>query len=71
VKIIGVTSHFVSMRLDEGPIIAQASVPIPSNATLKEIVTAGQKLESRVLLKAVRLYLAKRLDVYWGVVREV
>jgi formyltetrahydrofolate deformylase len=59
------------MRLDEGPIIAQASVPIPSNATLKEIVTAGQKLESRVLLKAVRLYLAKRLDVYWGVVREV
>src|SRR5438034_2345006 len=25
VKIIGVTSHFVTMRLDEGPIIAQGS----------------------------------------------
>ena len=71
VKIIGVTAHFVSMRLDEGPIIAQASAPIPSRATLKEIVAIGQQLESKVLIKAVRLYLAKRLDVYWGVVREV
>jgi formyltetrahydrofolate deformylase len=71
VKIIGVTSHFVSMRLDEGPIIAQASATIPSNATLKQIVATGQKLESRTLLKAVRLYLSKRLDVYWGVVKEV
>jgi formyltetrahydrofolate deformylase len=71
VKIIGVTSHFVSMRLDEGPIIAQASAPIASNATLREIIAAGQALESRVLVKAVRLYLVKRLDVHWGVVKEV
>jgi formyltetrahydrofolate deformylase len=71
VKIIGVTSHFVSMRLDEGPIIAQASAPIASNATLREIVAAGQALESKVLVKAVRLYLTKRLDVHWGVVKEV
>jgi formyltetrahydrofolate deformylase len=71
VKIIGVTSHFVSMRLDEGPIIAQASAPIPANASLKQIVATGQKLESAVLVKAVRLYLTKRLDVYWGVVKEV
>jgi formyltetrahydrofolate deformylase len=71
VKIIGVTSHFVSMRLDEGPIIAQASAPIPAHATLKQIVALGQRLEARTLLKAVRLYLSKRLDVYWGVVKEV
>jgi formyltetrahydrofolate deformylase len=71
VKIIGVTSHFVSMHLDEGPIIAQAGARVPANATLKQIVTAGQKLESAVLVKAVRLYLTKRLDVYWGVVKEV
>jgi formyltetrahydrofolate deformylase len=71
VKIIGVTSHFVSMRLDEGPIIAQASAPIASNATLREIIAAGQALESKVLVKAVRLYLTKRLDVHWGVVKEV
>ena len=71
VKIIGVTSHFVSMRLDEGPIIAQASASIPASASLKQIVAAGQRLESAVLVKAVRLYLSKRLDVYWGVVKEV
>jgi formyltetrahydrofolate deformylase len=71
VKIIGVTSHFVSMRLDEGPIIAQASASLPASASLKQIVATGQKLESAVLVKAVRLYLTKRLDVYWGVVKEV
>jgi formyltetrahydrofolate hydrolase len=38
---------------------------------LAEIVAAGQKLETRVLVKAVRLYLAKRLDVYWGTVKQV
>lgn len=71
VKIAGVTAHFVSMHLDEGPIIAQASFEIRPDWTLKEIVAAGQKLESKVLVKAVRLYLAKRLDVYWGTVKQV
>ncbi len=71
VKIAGVTAHFVSMRLDEGPIIAQGSFLIRPGMTLKEIVAAGQKLEASVLVKAVKLYLGKRLDVYWGVVKEV
>jgi formyltetrahydrofolate deformylase len=71
VKIIGVTAHFVSMHLDEGPIIAQASAPVHAEATLRDIINAGQKLESRVLVKAVRLYLSRRLDVYWGVVKQV
>lgn len=71
VKIAGVTAHFVSMHLDEGPIIAQASFGIHPDWTLKEIVAAGQKLESKVLVKAVKLYLAKRLDVYWGTVKQV
>lgn len=71
VKIVGVTAHFVSMHLDEGPIIAQAATPVHANATLREIIDAGQKLEARVLVKAVRLYLSKQLDVYWGVVKQV
>lgn len=71
VKIIGVTSHFVSMHLDEGPIIAQDSAPIHSRASLKDIIAVGQKLESKVLVKGIRLYLSKKLDVYWGVVKEV
>jgi len=68
VKIFGVTAHFVTMHLDEGPIIAQGSFPVRPKMGLKEIVAAGQKLESKVLVKAVRLFLTKRLDVYWGVV---
>jgi formyltetrahydrofolate deformylase len=71
VKIAGVTAHFVSMRLDEGPIIAQGSFQIRPAMSLKEIVARGQKMEARTLVKAVKLYLGKRLDVYWGVVKEV
>ncbi len=71
VKIVGVTGHFVSMHLDEGPIIAQGSFNVRSNMTLKDIVAAGQKLEAKVLVKAVKLYLTKQLDVFWGVVKEV
>ena len=71
VKIAGVTAHFVSMRLDEGPIIAQGSFQIRPRMTLREIIESGQKLEAGVLVKAVKLYLGKRLDVYWGVVREI
>jgi formyltetrahydrofolate deformylase len=71
VKIAGVTAHFVSMHLDEGPIIAQASFAIHPEWSLKEIVAAGQGLETKVLIKAVKLYLAKRLDVYWGTVKQV
>ena len=71
VKIAGVTAHFVSMHLDEGPIIAQASFAIHPEWSLKEIISAGQGLEARVLVKAVKLYLAKRLDVYWGTVKQV
>ena len=71
VKIAGVTAHFVSMRLDEGPIIAQGSFQIRPGMALKELVARGQQLEAGVLVKAVKLYLGKRLDVYWGVVKEV
>jgi formyltetrahydrofolate hydrolase len=39
--------------------------------SLKEIVAAGQELEAKVLVKAVKLFLSKRLDVYWGTVKQV
>jgi len=71
VKIVGVTAHFVTMHLDEGPIIAQGSFAVRPRMNLRDIVAAGQRLESQVLVKAVRLYLGKRLDVYWGIVKEV
>jgi formyltetrahydrofolate deformylase len=71
VKIVGVTAHFVSMHLDEGPIIAQESFVVRRGMTLKQIVAAGQSLESKALVKAVKLYLTQRLDVYWGQVKMV
>ena len=71
VKIIGVSAHFVTMNLDEGPIIAQDCFPLRPRMTLQEIVNEGQKLEAATLLKAVKLYLDKRLDVHWGIVKEV
>jgi formyltetrahydrofolate deformylase len=71
VKIIGATAHFVSMHLDEGPIISQTSQSIRSNSSLAQIVAAGQKLEAAALVRAVRLYLTRRLDVHWGVVKEI
>ncbi len=71
VKIIGVSAHFVTMNLDEGPIMAQDCFVVRPRMTLKAIVTAGQKLEAATLLKAVKLYLDRRLDVHWGIVKEV
>jgi formyltetrahydrofolate deformylase len=71
VKIIGVTAHFVSMHLDEGPIIAQSSFPVKPQYELKDIIAHGQKLEAKTLLKAVQIYLTKQLDVHWGKVKGV
>jgi formyltetrahydrofolate deformylase len=71
VKIIGVSAHFVTMHLDEGPIIAQDCFRVRPQMNLKEIISEGQKLEAKTLVRAIKLFLDKRLDVYWGVVREV
>lgn len=71
VKIVGVSAHFVTMHLDEGPIIAQSAFPVKSGMTLQQIVAKGREHEAKTLLKAIKLFLTKRLDVYWGVVKEV
>ena len=66
VKVVGVTAHFVTPHLDEGPIIAQEVLRVRSNETLAAIVKRGQRLETRCVLRAVRAYVTKRLDVHWG-----
>lgn len=66
VKIIGCSAHFVSMDLDQGPIICQEAFRVSPEDTLKTIREKGDKLEAKVLLQAVRLYLEKRLEVSWG-----
>jgi len=66
VKVVGVTAHFVTPNLDEGPIIAQEALVVRSNETLGSIVKRGQALETKCVLRAVRAYVTKRLDVHWG-----
>jgi formyltetrahydrofolate deformylase len=66
VKVVGVTAHFVTPNLDEGPIIAQEVLRLKSNEALASIVKRGQTLETKCVLHAVRIYVTKRLDVHWG-----
>jgi len=66
VKVVGVTAHFVTPNLDEGPIIAQEVLKVRSNEPLASIVKRGQTLETKCVLHAVRTYVTKRLDVHWG-----
>jgi formyltetrahydrofolate deformylase len=71
VKIVGVTAHFVTPQLDEGPIIAQEAFPISPEDTVKDIVAKGQQAESVCLLRAIRTYLDQRYDIHWGKVYGV
>jgi formyltetrahydrofolate deformylase len=65
-KIIGCTAHFVTEDLDQGPIIHQESFKVSTSDTLETIKKKGQELEAATLLEGVRLYLEKKLEVYWG-----
>ena len=65
-KIVGCTAHFVTEDLDQGPIICQDSFRVIEPDTLDTIRQKGQSLEAETLLKATKLYLEERLEVYWG-----
>jgi len=64
-KIIGVTSHYVTENLDQGPIIFQSSFKVNPNETLENIKKRGQKFEAQTLLEAVKMHLDNKLDVRW------
>ena len=64
-KIIGVTSHYVTENLDQGPIIFQDSFDVNPNDSLEEIKVKGQRLEASTLLKAIKMHLENKLEVRW------
>lgn len=64
-KIIGVTAHYVTEELDQGPIIFQDSFRVDSTDTLESIKKKGQRLEADTLLKAVKMHLEGKLEVNW------
>jgi len=64
-KIIGVTAHYVTENLDQGPIIFQDSFEVNPNDSLEKIKSKGQKLEANTLLKATKMHLENKLEVRW------
>jgi len=64
-KIVGVTAHYVTENLDQGPIIFQDSFKVDPNDSLEKIKTKGQRLEADTLLKAMKMHLENKLEVRW------
>jgi len=63
VKIIGVTAHYVTPELDQGPIIEQDVVRVTHRDGIADMVRKGRDLEKTVLARAVRHHLGHRVIV--------
>jgi len=64
VKIIGATAHFVTEKLDEGPIIAQSVTPTNHTQQADEMARAGRDIEKIVLNQALKLVFEDRVFVH-------
>ena len=64
VKLIGVTAHYATAELDEGPIIEQDVARVTHRDSVEDLVRKGRDLEMIVLARAVRAHLAHRVLVY-------
>ena len=64
VKLIGVTAHYATADLDEGPIIEQDVARVTHRDSVEDLVRKGRDLEMIVLARAVRAHLAHRVLVY-------
>jgi formyltetrahydrofolate deformylase len=64
VRVSGCTAHFVTEQLDAGPVVLQDVFHIRvGEDSLDEVKAKGQALESKVLSRAVQLYLNDELVV--------
>jgi formyltetrahydrofolate deformylase len=61
VKLIGATAHYVTVDLDEGPIIEQAVERIDHTFTPDKLIAVGRDLENVVLARAVRFHIEHRV----------
>ncbi len=66
VRIAGVTAHYVTTDLDQGPIITQRAFDVPDDASVEEMRARGQPLEAEALVEAVRLHLDDAVTTHWG-----
>lgn len=67
VEYVGVTAHFVTTDLDQGPIISQEAFRIDkTRESLEDIIRKGQKAEALALCRAVKLFCHDRLALRRG-----
>ena len=64
VKIVGATSHYVTSRLDTGPIIEQDVIHVSHKDSVEDLVRKGKDLEKVVLARAVWRHLQNKVLVY-------
>lgn len=61
VKLIGATAHYATPDLDEGPIIEQETQRVTHALSAEDLVAIGRDTESRVLARAVKYHLERRV----------
>lgn len=64
VKVIGVTAHYVTAELDDGPIIDQDVLRVSHRDDVDDLRRKGRDLEVAVLARAVRAHIEHRVLVY-------
>lgn len=64
VKIIGATAHYVTLALDQGPIIDQDVARVSHRDSVADLIRKGRDLEKIVLARAVDLHIRNRIVVY-------
>jgi len=64
VKIIGVTAHYATAELDDGPIIDQDVVRVSHRDSVDDLRRRGRDLEVAVLARAVRAHVEHRVLVH-------
>lgn len=64
VKIIGATSHYATIDLDEGPIIEQDVVRVSHLDSVKDLIRKGRDLEKIVLSRSVLSHYQNKTLIY-------
>jgi phosphoribosylglycinamide formyltransferase-1 len=63
VKVTGVTVHFVTSELDDGPIILQEAVKVEEDETEESLEEKIHKVEHKLYPEAVRLFTEGKLQI--------
>ena len=64
VKLIGATAHYVTVNLDEGPIIEQCTVSVSHRDEINDLIRKGRDIERIALARAIRLHLNHQVFIY-------